>query len=149
MSVDEPIRVLVVDDQPLFRTAIATLIAGQPDLEVAGEAANGLQAVEMAHSLPLDLIVMDLEMPVMNGLEATRLIREQLPTLKVVILTVSEADDHLFERDGVKMLVDDTSLDLLTGAEVDYVEDLVGSAFQVKNPNASSSCGCGSSFAVA
>jgi iron-sulfur cluster insertion protein len=59
-----------------------------------------------------------------------------------------QADDHLFERDGVKMLVDDTSLDLLAGAEVDYVEDLVGSSFQVKNPNASSSCGCGSSFAV-
>jgi iron-sulfur cluster insertion protein len=59
-----------------------------------------------------------------------------------------QADDHVFERDGVKMLVDDTSLDLLAGAEVDYVEDLVGSSFQVKNPNASSSCGCGSSFAV-
>ena len=60
-----------------------------------------------------------------------------------------QADDHLFERDGVSMLVDDTSLDLLTGAEVDYVEDLVGSSFQVKNPNAATSCGCGSSFSVA
>ena len=59
-----------------------------------------------------------------------------------------QEDDHLFERDGVKMLVDDASLGLLAGAEVDYVEDLVGSSFQVKNPNASSSCGCGSSFAV-
>jgi iron-sulfur cluster insertion protein len=59
-----------------------------------------------------------------------------------------QADDHLFERDGVKMVVDETSLDLLAGAEVDYVEDLVGSSFQVKNPNATSSCGCGSSFAV-
>ncbi|HVZ00958.1 MAG TPA: iron-sulfur cluster insertion protein ErpA [Dongiaceae bacterium] len=60
-----------------------------------------------------------------------------------------QTDDHLFERDGVKMVVDDTSLDLLAGAEVDYVEDLVGSSFQVKNPNATSSCGCGSSFSVA
>jgi iron-sulfur cluster insertion protein len=60
-----------------------------------------------------------------------------------------QADDHLFERDGVKMVVDDTSLDLLAGAEVDFVEDLVGSAFQVRNPNAASSCGCGSSFSVA
>ena len=59
-----------------------------------------------------------------------------------------QAEDHLFERDGVKMVVDETSLDLLAGAEVDYVEDLVGSSFQVKNPNATSSCGCGSSFAV-
>ena len=60
-----------------------------------------------------------------------------------------QADDHIFERDGVKMLVDDTSLDLLAGSEVDYVEDMVGSSFQVKNPNAASSCGCGSSFSVA
>jgi iron-sulfur cluster insertion protein len=59
-----------------------------------------------------------------------------------------QAEDHLFERDGVKMVVDETSLDLLAGAEVDYVEDLVGSSFQVKNPNATSSCGCGSSFAI-
>jgi len=61
----------------------------------------------------------------------------------------TQPDDHLFERDGVKMVVDDTSLDLLAGAEVDFVEDLVGSAFQVRNPNATSSCGCGSSFSVA
>ena len=60
-----------------------------------------------------------------------------------------QADDHIFERDGVKMVVDDTSLDLLAGAELDYVEDMVGSSFQVKNPNAASSCGCGSSFSVA
>ena len=61
----------------------------------------------------------------------------------------AQTDDHLFERNGVKMVIDDTSLDLLAGAEVDFVEDLVGSAFQVRNPNAASSCGCGSSFSVA
>src|SRR5215475_8110819 len=59
-----------------------------------------------------------------------------------------QIDDHLFERDGVKVVVDDTSLDLLAGAEIDFVEDLVGAAFQVRNPNAVSSCGCGSSFSV-
>jgi len=59
-----------------------------------------------------------------------------------------QVDDHLFERDGVKVVVDDTSLDLLAGAEIDFVEDLVGAAFQVRNPNAVSSCGCGSSFSV-
>jgi iron-sulfur cluster insertion protein len=57
-------------------------------------------------------------------------------------------DDRVFERDGIKLVVDETSLDLLGGAEVDFVEDLVGSSFQVRNPNASSSCGCGSSFSV-
>jgi iron-sulfur cluster insertion protein len=59
-----------------------------------------------------------------------------------------QVDDHLFERDGVKVVVDDTSLDLLAGSEIDFVEDLVGAAFQVRNPNAVSSCGCGSSFSV-
>jgi iron-sulfur cluster insertion protein len=59
-----------------------------------------------------------------------------------------QPDDHLFERDGVKVVIDDTSLDLLSGAEIDFVEDLVGASFQVKNPNAKSSCGCGSSFSV-
>jgi iron-sulfur cluster insertion protein len=58
------------------------------------------------------------------------------------------ADDAVFERDGVKLLVDETSLGLLGGAEVDFVEDLVGSSFQVRNPNATSSCGCGTSFAI-
>ena len=60
-----------------------------------------------------------------------------------------QVDDHLFERDGVKVVIDDTSLDLLAGSEIDFVEDLVGAAFQVRNPNAVSSCGCGSSFSVA
>lgn len=61
---------------------------------------------------------------------------------------VRNDDDHVFERDGVQIVVDDVSLDLLTGSEVDFVEDLMGAAFQIRNPNASSSCGCGSSFAI-
>ena len=86
-----------MDDQPLFRGAIAALIAGQDDLEVVGEAENGLEAVEKAHELDPDLVVMDVEMPVMDGVEATRLIREQRPAVKVVMLTVSESDDHVFD----------------------------------------------------
>jgi len=57
-------------------------------------------------------------------------------------------DDFLFERDGVAVVVDDTSLDLLNGAEIDFVEDLMGASFQIKNPNAASSCGCGNSFSI-
>ena len=64
---------------------------------VVGEAENGLDAVEKAHALVPDLVVMDVEMPVMDGVEATRLIREQLPSVKVIMLTVSEADDHVFD----------------------------------------------------
>jgi len=57
-------------------------------------------------------------------------------------------DDRLFERDGVTVVIDDVSLDLLKGSEVDFVEDLIGSYFSITNPNASSTCGCGSSFSV-
>src|ERR1700684_2740711 len=58
-------------------------------------------------------------------------------------------DDRVFERDGVAVVVDDVSLDLLNGAEVDFVEDLMGASFQIGNPNAASSCGCGHSFSIA
>ena len=57
-------------------------------------------------------------------------------------------DDATFERDGVRVVIDSVSLGLLAGAEIDFVEDLVGAAFQIRNPNATSSCGCGNSFAV-
>ena len=57
-------------------------------------------------------------------------------------------DDHTFESHGVKVIVDDTSLDLLNGGQLDYVEELLGAYFQVVNPNASSSCGCGTSFSI-
>ncbi|WP_339774065.1 iron-sulfur cluster insertion protein ErpA [uncultured Thalassospira sp.] len=60
----------------------------------------------------------------------------------------SSNEDHVFENFGAKMVVDDVSLDLLGGAEIDFVRELVGAAFRVNNPNASSSCGCGSSFSV-
>jgi iron-sulfur cluster insertion protein len=57
-------------------------------------------------------------------------------------------DDFLFERDGIAVIVDDVSLDLLNGAEVDFVEDMMGASFQIRNPNAASSCGCGNSFSI-
>jgi iron-sulfur cluster insertion protein len=57
-------------------------------------------------------------------------------------------DDAVFERDGVAIVVDEVSLELLSGAEVDFVEDLMGASFQVRNPNAASSCGCGNSFSI-
>ncbi|HXC89739.1 MAG TPA: iron-sulfur cluster insertion protein ErpA [Stellaceae bacterium] len=58
-------------------------------------------------------------------------------------------DDVVFERDGVAVVVDEVSLELLNGAEIDFVEDLMGAAFQIRNPNAASSCGCGNSFSIA
>ncbi len=93
----ESIRILLADDTALFRSAIAELVEGQDGLTVVGEAENGLEAVEKARALKPDVVVMDVEMPVMDGVEATRLIREQMPGVKVVMLTVSESDDHLFD----------------------------------------------------
>jgi len=60
----------------------------------------------------------------------------------------AEADDLVLERDGVKVVIDPVSLPFLDGAEIDYVDSLIGSSFQVHNPNATSSCGCGSSFSI-
>ena len=59
-----------------------------------------------------------------------------------------KADDLAFERDGVTLIIDEVSLDLVKGAEIDFVEDMMGASFQVKNPNAASSCGCGNSFSI-
>jgi two-component system nitrate/nitrite response regulator NarL len=95
-SAAAPVRVLLVDDQPLFRRAIATLVAEQPDFVVVGEAANGREAIEQARALAPDVVVMDIEMPVMNGVEAVRILRGELPAIKLVVLTVSESEEYLF-----------------------------------------------------
>ena len=58
------------------------------------------------------------------------------------------ADDRVFARDGIELVIDETSLELVKGAEIDFVEDMMGASFQVKNPNAASSCGCGNSFSI-
>ena len=59
-----------------------------------------------------------------------------------------QPDDRTFERDGVTLVIDETSLDLVKGAEIDFVEEMIGAAFRINNPNATSSCGCGTSFSV-
>ena len=92
-------RVLVVDDQALLRTAFSSLIDAEDDLEVAGEAADGRQAVELAARLAPDVVVMDVRMPVMDGIEATRHItadRAQTAP-RVLILTTFDLDEYVFE----------------------------------------------------
>jgi DNA-binding NarL/FixJ family response regulator len=92
------IKVLVVDDEALLRTAFSSLIAAEDDLEVVGEAANGQQAVDLAASLAPEVIVMDVRMPVMDGIEATRRItsdRDAGP--RVLILTTFDLDEYVFE----------------------------------------------------
>jgi len=93
----EPMRVLLVDDHILFRKGLASLIASQRDFEVVGEAGDGLEALEKARQLMPDLILLDINMPVCDGREATRLIKEEMPYVKIVMLTVSDDDQDLFE----------------------------------------------------
>ena len=91
-------RVLVVDDQALLRTAFSSLIDAEDDLDVAGEAADGRQAVELAASLAPDVVLMDVRMPVMDGIEATRQITAGgAGAPRVLILTTFDLDEYVFE----------------------------------------------------
>jgi DNA-binding NarL/FixJ family response regulator len=92
----EKIRVLLADDHALFRRGLASLLMPQDDLEVVGEASTGDEAIERARELMPDVILMDVRMPGMNGLEATRRLSEEMPYVKIVILTVSEDEEDLF-----------------------------------------------------
>lgn len=93
-----PLRVLLVDDQVLFREGMVSLLETTPEnIKVVGEAEDGLDAIEKAKQLGPDLILMDIGMPRCNGLEATRRIKEQMPNIKIVMLTVSDHDNDLFE----------------------------------------------------
>jgi two-component system nitrate/nitrite response regulator NarL len=89
-------RVLVVDDHPLFREGLATLLDVR-GIEVVGLATDGAEAVRMARETGPDIVLMDLTMPGMSGLEATRLIADELPQTKVVVLTVSETAEDVLE----------------------------------------------------
>ncbi len=90
------IRVLVVDDQPLLRTGFTMILAAEPDLEVVGEAGDGAEAVELAATLRPDVVLMDVRMPEMDGIEATRLIVGASPDVRVVVLTTFDLDDYVY-----------------------------------------------------
>ncbi|MFE4367816.1 response regulator [Streptomyces sp. NPDC056835] len=107
------IRVLLADDQSLVRAGFRALLAAQPDIEVAGEAADGEEALLRVRELSPDVVLMDIRMPVLDGLAATRRITEdgRLDQVKVVMLTTFELDEYVFEaiRSGASgFLVKDT-----------------------------------------
>jgi DNA-binding NarL/FixJ family response regulator len=86
------IRVLIVDDHPLLRDGIAAVLDGQPDMTMAGEAANGADAIERYRDLRPDVTLMDLQMPEMGGTEAIRVIRNEFPLARIVVLTTYDGD---------------------------------------------------------
>ena len=93
----EPIKLLLVDDHALFRKGVASALASHTDIEVVGEASNGEEALNKARDLMPDVILMDISMPGCDGLEATRRIKAEIPYVKIIILTVAEQDESLFE----------------------------------------------------
>ncbi|MBK7199549.1 response regulator transcription factor [Candidatus Amarolinea dominans] len=90
-------RVLLADDHALFREGLAGIITSQPDMDVVGEASDGLEAVVMAQELKPDLVLMDVQMPTLDGIEATRQIKEMVAHATIVMLTVRDDDEKLFE----------------------------------------------------
>jgi DNA-binding NarL/FixJ family response regulator len=96
-EVREPVRVLMADDQALFRRGLFVLLGSEPGIEVVAEARDGEEAIARAAELAPDVVLLDVRMPRMDGIEAARRIRELLPSTKVLMLTVSDEEDDLYE----------------------------------------------------
>jgi DNA-binding NarL/FixJ family response regulator len=94
--VSEPLSVLLADDHPMFREGVRFALGREPDLHVVGEAANGVEALRLAEQLDPDVVVMDLAMPELGGLEATRRLVERGARARVLVLTMSEDDESVF-----------------------------------------------------
>lgn len=86
------VRVLIADDHPVVRRCLYSVLVGQPDIEVVGEAANGLEAIDLAVAHHPDVVIMDLVMPRVSGIEATRVIKGRLPTIRIIGLSMHESE---------------------------------------------------------
>ncbi|MFI1258143.1 response regulator [Streptomyces netropsis] len=116
---DRPVRVLLADDQPLVRSGLRVIMADHPDLEVVGEAATGAEAVQLVRDVSPDVVVMDIRMPGMDGIEATRRITAGPATARVLVLTTFDEDDHVYGalRAGASgFVVKDMALDDILAA---------------------------------
>jgi len=113
------VSVLLVDDQPLFREGLRTLLSVEPGIEVLGEAGDGEAAVQQARRLRPQVVLMDMRMPVLNGVEATRRLRVETPESRVIVLTTFDDDEEVFDalRAGaVGYLLKDATRDKLVEA---------------------------------
>jgi two-component system NarL family response regulator len=96
-SAVEPVRVIVVDDQELFRRGLVMLLGVEPDIEVVGEAGDGVTASELAVSTMPDIVLLDVRMPKRSGLQACMRIKEEVPSARIIMLTVSDEEGDLYE----------------------------------------------------
>ncbi len=113
------VRVLLVDDQPLFREALGVLLGARDGVEVVGEAGDGADALRQVRALSPDVVLMDLRMPVLDGIAATRRLREEHPEVRVLALTTFDGDEEVFaalRAGAVGYLLKDTSGDRLAEA---------------------------------
>jgi DNA-binding NarL/FixJ family response regulator len=92
-----PVRLLLVDDQALVRAGFRMILEAQPDLEVIGEAGTGREALSLAREQRPDLVLMDIRMPELDGIEATRLLLAERPDIRVLILTTFDLDEHVYD----------------------------------------------------
>jgi len=91
------IRLLLVDDQALLRQGLASLLALESDLEVIAQAADGQQAIQLAQKLQPDVVLMDIRMPICDGVQATKIIRQQQPQIKILVLTTFDDDEYIYQ----------------------------------------------------
>jgi DNA-binding NarL/FixJ family response regulator len=94
---DDPIRVVIADDHELFRRGLRMVLDDEAGIEVVGEAGDGEEAVELAVETAPDVIIMDVRMPVVSGIEATEQMKDQIPSTRVLMLTISDEEDDLYE----------------------------------------------------
>ena len=91
------IKLLLADDQEMFRQGLASLLSLESDLEIVGQASNGREAIALAESLQPDIILMDVRMPICNGVEATRTIHQGFPWIKILVLTTFDNDEYVWQ----------------------------------------------------
>jgi DNA-binding NarL/FixJ family response regulator len=94
---EKPIRILIAEDQPLIRRAFASMLALEPDFEIVAQAADGIEAVQAARRYLPDVVLLDIQMPRLNGIAATRQIVRDCPDAQVIILTTYDTDDLIFD----------------------------------------------------